>query len=112
MKAPLPLAALAAPRVSTVGGALLNRSKLADLLRRHTQCEVLFDAASRGRYSTDASIYQIEPIGVAVPTTEDDARMALHIARDLGVPILPRGAGTSQAGKPSVSAWCWTTPST
>ena len=99
MNAPLPKAALATPQASTAGGALLARSKLAGLLRRHTQCEVLFDAASRGRYSTDASIYQIEPIGVAVPTTEDDARMALHIARDLGVPILPRGAGTSQCAQ-------------
>ena len=88
------------PAVSPVkSGAILKRSKLADLLRRHTQCEVLFDAASRGRYSTDASIYQIEPVGVCVPKSEDDARMALHIARDLGVPVLPRGGGTSQCGQ-------------
>ena len=80
-------------------GVLLQRSRLADLLRRHTQCEVLFDAASRGRYSTDASIYQIEPVGVCIPKSEDDARMALHIARDIKVPVLPRGAGTSQCGQ-------------
>jgi FAD/FMN-containing dehydrogenase/Fe-S oxidoreductase len=95
MNAPLPKAALK-PAGSD---ALLKRSKLADLLRRHTGCEVLFDAASRGRYSTDASIYQIEPVGVAVPKTEEDARMALHVARDLGVPLLPRGGGTSQCGQ-------------
>ncbi|MFN0163372.1 MAG: FAD-binding and (Fe-S)-binding domain-containing protein [Burkholderiales bacterium] len=79
--------------------ALLKRSKLAGLLRRHTQCEVLFDAASRARYSTDASIYQIEPVGVAVPTSDADLVMALAIARDLDVPVLPRGGGTSQCGQ-------------
>src|SRR5258708_11057152 len=51
--------------------------------------EVLFDRASRGRYSTDASIYQVEPIGIAVPRTETAARMAIAIAAEEGVPILP-----------------------
>ncbi|HWH46826.1 MAG TPA: FAD-linked oxidase C-terminal domain-containing protein, partial [Burkholderiales bacterium] len=49
--------------------------------------------------STDASIYQIEPIGVVVPRTEEAARIALQIATEEGVPILPRGAGTSQCGQ-------------
>ncbi|HEY4371469.1 MAG TPA: FAD-linked oxidase C-terminal domain-containing protein [Burkholderiales bacterium] len=80
-------------------GAMLARGRLAGLLRRHTQGEVLFDAASRGRYSTDASIYQVEPIGVFVPKSEDDVRMAFAIARDLKTPILARGAGTSQCGQ-------------
>ena len=60
---------------------------------------MLFDAFSRGRYSTDASIYQIEPVGVVVPRTEEAARIALQIAAEEGVPILPRGAGTSQCGQ-------------
>jgi FAD/FMN-containing dehydrogenase/Fe-S oxidoreductase len=68
-------------------------------LRREIRGEVLFDAASRGRYSTDASIYQIEPVGVVVPRTEEDARIAIQIAADRGVPILPRGGGTSQCGQ-------------
>jgi FAD/FMN-containing dehydrogenase/Fe-S oxidoreductase len=72
---------------------------LASRLRREIRGEVLFDAASRGRYSTDASIYQIEPVGVVVPQTEEDARIAIQIAADQGVPILPRGAGTSQCGQ-------------
>ena len=56
--------------------------------------------ACRGRYSTDASIYQIEPVGVVVPrTTEDDARARSQIAAEAGVPVLPRGAGTSQCGQ-------------
>jgi FAD/FMN-containing dehydrogenase/Fe-S oxidoreductase len=72
---------------------------LAARLRREIRGEVLFDAASRGRYSTDASIYQIEPVGVVVPQTEDDARIAIQIAVDQGVPVLPRGGGTSQCGQ-------------
>ncbi|MES2957774.1 MAG: FAD-linked oxidase C-terminal domain-containing protein [Pseudomonadota bacterium] len=68
-------------------------------LRRETRGEVLFDAASRGRYATDASIYQIMPTGVFVPSTPDDVAAAIDIARDMGVPVLPRGAGTSQCGQ-------------
>jgi len=72
---------------------------LARRLQREVDGEVLFDAFSRGRYSTDASIYQIEPVGVVVPRTEEAARIALQIAAGEGVPILPRGAGTSQCGQ-------------
>jgi len=74
-------------------------SALAARLRREIEGEVLFDAASRGRYSTDASIYQIDPVGVVVPKTERDARIALQIAVEEGVPILARGAGSSQCGQ-------------
>ena len=76
-----------------------DRSALAQRLRRELRGEVLFDAASRGRYSTDASIYQIEPIGVVVPRNENDALTALQIAIEEGVPLLPRGGGTSQCGQ-------------
>jgi FAD/FMN-containing dehydrogenase/Fe-S oxidoreductase len=72
---------------------------LAARLKREIAGEVLFDRASRGRYATDASIYQIEPIGVVVPQSEDDALRALQIAIDAGVPVLPRGAGSSQCGQ-------------
>jgi FAD/FMN-containing dehydrogenase/Fe-S oxidoreductase len=68
-------------------------------LRREIRGEVLFDAFSRGRYSTDASIYQIEPLGVVVPRSREDAAAAIAIARDEGVPVLPRGGGTSQCGQ-------------
>ncbi|HUJ88003.1 MAG TPA: FAD-linked oxidase C-terminal domain-containing protein [Burkholderiales bacterium] len=74
-------------------------SSLAARLRKEVDGEVLFDAASRGRYSTDASIYQIEPVGVVVPRSEEAARTAVAIALEQGVPILPRGAGTSQCGQ-------------
>ncbi|HEY4211104.1 MAG TPA: FAD-linked oxidase C-terminal domain-containing protein [Steroidobacteraceae bacterium] len=68
-------------------------------LRRETRGSVLFDAASRGRYSTDASIYQIFPLGVFIPTDERDISAALGIARELEIPVLARGAGTSQCGQ-------------
>ncbi|HJS39686.1 MAG TPA: FAD-linked oxidase C-terminal domain-containing protein [Burkholderiales bacterium] len=72
---------------------------LAGRLRRHADAEVLFDPASRGRYSTDASIYQVEPIGVVVPRSAQAVRAILAIAAEEGVPVLPRGAGSSQCGQ-------------
>ena len=80
-------------------GAALSRSSLADRLTREVRGDVLFDAASRGRYATDASIYQQMPIGVVVPKTTLDFRIALEIARDAGVSVLSRGGGTSQCGQ-------------
>src|SRR6267378_2026546 len=74
-------------------------SRLEQRLRRETRGEVLFDAFSRGRYSTDASIYQIEPLGVVVPRGREDAAATIAIAREEGVPVLPRGGGTSQCGQ-------------
>ena len=74
-------------------------SALAARLKREVRGAVLFDAASRGRYSTDASIYQIEPVGVVVPQTEEDALTALRIAIEEDVPVLARGGGTSQCGQ-------------
>ncbi len=68
-------------------------------LRREIRGEVMFDPFSRGRYATDASIYQIEPLGVVVPYDREDAAAAIAIAREEGVPVLPRGAGTSQCGQ-------------
>ncbi len=76
-----------------------GKHPLAERLRREVDGEVLFDAASRGRYATDASIYQITPIGVVVPRTMDAAVCAMQIAADQVVPILARGAGTSQCGQ-------------
>ena len=74
-------------------------SPLAQRLRKELDAEVLFDRASRGRYSTDASIYQVEPVGIVVPRTEEAARAAIAIAADEGVPILPRGPGSPQCGQ-------------
>ena len=91
MNAPVP--------VPMLRSTALDRSRLAQRLRRVVRGPVLFDAASRGRYSTDASIYQVEPIGVVVPADEIDVVAAIDLARDMKVPILPRGGGTSQCGQ-------------
>ncbi|MFY0989898.1 FAD-binding and (Fe-S)-binding domain-containing protein [Halomonas sp. C05BenzN] len=74
-------------------------TELATRLSRELQGEVLFDDASRGRYSTDASIYQVTPVGVVIPRHQEDLALALDIARDARVPVLARGAGTSQCGQ-------------
>ncbi|MFW7343451.1 FAD-linked oxidase C-terminal domain-containing protein [Pollutimonas sp. H1-120] len=73
--------------------------ELAARLRKETQGEVLFDRGARGRYSTDASIYQVEPVGVLVPRTVADVAAALGICREMSVPVLARGGGTSQCGQ-------------
>jgi FAD/FMN-containing dehydrogenase/Fe-S oxidoreductase len=80
-------------------GRRIGDAAIADRLRRETQAEVLWTAADRGRYATDASIYQVEPIGVVVPRTIEDVAATIAIAREEGVPVLPRGGGTSQCGQ-------------
>ncbi len=72
---------------------------LAARLRREVEGEVWFDPASRGRYGTDASIYQIDPIGVVAPRSAEDIARTVAICREAGAPVLPRGAGTSQCGQ-------------
>jgi FAD/FMN-containing dehydrogenase/Fe-S oxidoreductase len=74
-------------------------TRLAERLRREIRGEVLFSRADRGRYATDASIYQVEPLGVVVPEEIGDVAAALSIAREQGVPVLARGGGTSQCGQ-------------
>ena len=76
-----------------------ERSPLARRLAAEVDGEVLFDAASRGRYATDASIYQVTPVGVVVPRNAEAAIAAMQVALEEGVAILPRGAGTSQCGQ-------------
>ncbi|GIK88521.1 MAG: glycolate oxidase [Betaproteobacteria bacterium] len=73
--------------------------ELARRLREAVRGALLFDRASRGRYATDASIYQVEPLGVLVPSSHEDVRAAFEVCRSLRVPVLPRGAGSSQCGQ-------------
>jgi len=101
MNAPLPLKVTSAAAAYDQVAALSNEvaGRLAQRLARETQGEVLFSPADRGRYATDASIYQVMPIGVFVPRNAADVKAALDICRDLKVPIVPRGGGTSQCGQ-------------
>ncbi len=77
----------------------LRRDHLARHLRKHLAGEVRFDLASRRLYSTDASIYQIEPLGVVVPKSAEDIVVAVQVAAEMHVPITPRGGGTSLSGQ-------------
>src|SRR6476620_5446524 len=72
---------------------------LEDRLTREITGDVFFDPFNRGRYATDASFYQIMPLGVVVPRNMDAALRTLAIARDEGRVVPPRGGGTSQCGQ-------------
>ena len=72
---------------------------LAIRLGQAIEGEVLFDAFSRGRYATDASMYQIMPQGVVIPKTDADLIAIVEIAHEQGLTLLPRGGGTSQSGQ-------------
>jgi len=65
---------------------------------RQTGCDVRFDNLTRQLYATDASIYQIEPIGVAFPKDARQASAVICAAADAGISVTPRGAGTSLVG--------------
>jgi FAD/FMN-containing dehydrogenase len=68
-------------------------------LEREIAGEVRFDAVSRALYSTDASVYQITPLGVVVPRTRDDLIAIVRLCAEHRVPLTMRGGGTSQAGQ-------------
>jgi FAD/FMN-containing dehydrogenase/Fe-S oxidoreductase len=78
------------------------QAHLADLaadLGRVVAGEVHVDAWTRSLYSTDASLYQVTPIAVVVPRATDDMQATLQVARRHGLPVLPRGSGSSLAGQ-------------
>src|SRR5262245_5165420 len=74
-------------------------SDIAAELTKRLEGDVYFDRTSRLLYSTDASMYQIEPIGVVVPRHKGDVQAVIEIANRFNVPVLPRGGGTSLAGQ-------------
>ncbi len=75
-----------------------TREMVADL-RKLVSGEVRFDKMSRVLYSTDASIYQIEPVGVVIPRNDEDVIAVVETANRYGVSVLPRGGGTSLGGQ-------------
>ncbi|MEF8974014.1 MAG: FAD-linked oxidase C-terminal domain-containing protein [Haloarcula sp.] len=72
---------------------------LAEALRSRVSGGVEFDEYARVLYATDGSVYRAEPAGVVYPTDIDDVRAAVEVATDHGVPIMPRGTGSSLAGQ-------------
>ncbi|MDH1692568.1 FAD-binding and (Fe-S)-binding domain-containing protein [Pseudomonas sp. TYF_15] len=75
---------------------LLNlRSKL----EAQTSAEVRFDAATRAIYASEASNYRQLPIGIVIPRSVDDIVTTVRLCKEAGIPILPRGAGTSMCGQ-------------
>ena len=87
-------------RASHATGTTLAPSRLHDRLSRETCAEICFDRGRRGLYVTDASLYQIEPLGVVLSCgTVDDVIAAMRIAAEEGGPVLPRVAATSLSGQ-------------
>jgi FAD/FMN-containing dehydrogenase/Fe-S oxidoreductase len=80
--------------------ALARHPALERRLQAALRGEARFDAFTRGRYATDASIYQIMPMGVVFPRNAEDIAATIEIAREEGVPVMMRGGGTSQNGQP------------
>ena len=76
-----------------------ERQDIADELSRCVDGEVRFDPYSRLLYSTDASIYQMEPVGVVIPRNAADVQAVVEFGAREGIPVLPRSGGTSLAGQ-------------
>jgi FAD/FMN-containing dehydrogenase/Fe-S oxidoreductase len=89
-----PLPPLPTPSVAAIDAVALERA-----LREGIAGEVRFDRVSRALYSTDASVYQIEPLGVILPRSRDDLLKTVRICLEHGCPMTLRGGGTSQAGQ-------------
>jgi len=77
---------------------VLNPDFIADL-RKRFHGDIRLDPASRVLYSTDASMYQIEPLGAAIPKNQEDLLAAVELAAQYKIPILPRGSGSSLGGQ-------------
>ncbi len=74
-------------------------ARVAARLRGAIEGETYFDRTTRGMYATDASIYQMMPLGVVVPRSAADVEATIAIAREEGVAVTARGGGTSQCGQ-------------
>ncbi|HYV37812.1 MAG TPA: FAD-binding protein, partial [Gemmataceae bacterium] len=76
-----------------------QRDRLSDDLKGLFQGELHFDSLTRALYSTDASIFQVQPLGVAVPRDEADVQALVRYAAENQLALIPRGAGTGVAGE-------------
>ncbi|MBL16927.1 MAG: oxidoreductase [Chloroflexi bacterium] len=87
---------------ATTAATRVHASERGDIeraLKRRVSGEVRFDPFSRVLYSTDASIYQMEPVGVVIPRNVEDVLAVIEVAKENGIPVLPRAGGTSLAGQ-------------
>ena len=85
--------------IPLVTNKISEAEELARELKNRVSGEVRFDAFSRTLYSTDASIYQMEPVGVVIPRNVEDVLAVMEVASKRRVPVLPRCGGTSLAGQ-------------
>ena len=79
-------------------------AEIATRLRKNVKGALFTDLANRGRYATDASIYQQFPLAVLIPEDAEDVKTALAVAAEFAIPVLPRGGGTSQCGQTTGAA--------
>src|SRR5437868_12872451 len=84
---------------TTAATSRVDADALARELTQNIEGEVRFDAVSRALYATDASVYQIQPLGVVIPRGRQDILNALEVCRRHRCPITMRGGGTSQGGQ-------------
>jgi FAD/FMN-containing dehydrogenase/Fe-S oxidoreductase len=77
----------------------VERPELVDDLRERVDGDVRFDSYTRQLYATDASIYEVLPVGVVFPTSTEDVAAVVEYCADREIPVLPRGGGTSLAGQ-------------
>ncbi|QKK08226.1 MAG: FAD-binding oxidoreductase [Planctomycetota bacterium] len=87
------------PVLETRGGGGDASGLVETALRSRVRGDIRFGRHDRMLYATDASMYQVEPLGVVIPESVDDAAEAVRVCAEHGVPILPRGGGTSLAGQ-------------
>src|SRR5580658_2797285 len=76
-----------------------QRQRIQDDLKGLLKGELLFDDLSRALYSTDASIFQVRPLGIAVPRDEEDVQTLVRYAQEQHLALVPRGAGSGMAGE-------------
>src|SRR5712664_434832 len=85
--------------LEVLSAAKIDAAGLQAELKAAVTGEVRFDRLSRALYSTDASVYQIVPLGVVLPRTEADIVATVRTCARFGIPLTARGGGTSQAGQ-------------